>query len=40
VSRPDHGQFSFAQVDVAVAAIDFKRVHEHAHDGATEDDDE
>lgn len=40
MGRPDHGQFSFAQVDVAIAAVDLKRVHEHADDCAAQDDDE
>lgn len=37
---PGHGQLSAPQVEVPVAAIDFERVHEHADDSATKDDDE
>lgn len=40
MGRPDHGQLALAQIDIAVAAVDFKRVHEHADDGAAENDDE
>lgn len=38
MGRPGHGQLAAAQVNVAVAAVDFQRVHEHADDGAAEDD--
>lgn len=40
MGRPCHGDLSAAQVQVAVAAIDFEGVDQHADDGAAEDDDE
>ena len=37
---PGHGQFSLAEVEIGVAAVDVKRVGQHASNGAAEDDDQ
>jgi hypothetical protein len=40
VGGPCHGQLAAPQVQVAVAALDLERVHQHAHNGAAQHDDE